>query len=104
MEAGFGRRLYHTMEFGLTEPQAAAVHASRDNLKSFQIGDVMIVVDAGGGTTDFTVLEQVNSNGPTELRELVTTSGIRVGSADMYVNRPSFSINPSTLMQKRGDI
>lgn len=78
MEAGFGQSIYHTIEFGLTEPQAAAIDVP--TIWSFRSGEIMLIVDAGGGTTDFTLVEH---QGPAELQELVTIPGIDVGSTHM---------------------
>jgi hypothetical protein len=49
-EAGFGRGR-HSVQFGLAEPQASAVDAAKYSSKTFVGGDVILVVDAGGGTT-----------------------------------------------------
>lgn len=83
-EAGFGRGMYHTIDFGLTEPQASAVDAAKYSSKTFENGDVMLVCDAGGGTTDFALLEQTTARGSRpELRELASVPGIDVGSTNM---------------------
>ena len=55
-QAGFaGGGIYHTAELGLTEPEAAAVEAVTNSDESFEAGEILIVVDAGGGTTDVSV-------------------------------------------------
>lgn len=83
-QAGFGQGQYHTLDFGLTEPQAAAVDAAKCTTKNFNSQDVMFVCDAGGGTTDFALLEQTTARGSRpELRELASVPGIDVGSTNM---------------------
>jgi hypothetical protein len=59
-KAGFadgGRRGSHTIEVGLTEPQAAGVYTLRESLVQLSPRDVILVCDAGGGTTDLALLE-----------------------------------------------
>lgn len=83
LEAGFGRG-FHTLEFGLTESQASAVDAAKDSSKTFAGGDVLLVCDAGGGTTDVALLEQTSlQGGMPELRELTNVPGIDVGSTNI---------------------
>lgn len=41
----------HSLEIGLTEAEAAGVYTVRNQTQSYQEGDVMLVCDAGGGTT-----------------------------------------------------
>lgn len=83
-EAGFGSNSNHTVIFGLTEPQASAVEAAKFSSKTYHGGDIMLSVDAGGGTTDFALLEQTTSGrARTELREIATIPGIDVGSTNM---------------------
>lgn len=82
---GFGRR-NHTIEFGLTEPQASAVDAAKDSSKNFQDGDIMLVCDAGGATTDFALLEKMTSDEERpKLEELATIPGVDVGSTNIDV-------------------
>jgi hypothetical protein len=83
-EAGFGRGFNDTVDFSLTEPQASAVDAAKYSSKTYEGGDIMLVCDAGGGTTDFALLEQTTSRGlRTELREIATIAGIDIGSTNM---------------------
>lgn len=83
LEAGFGRS-FHTLEFGLTESQASAVDAAKDSSKTFAGGDVLLVCDAGGGTTDVALLEQTSPQAERpELRELINVPGIDVGSTNI---------------------
>src|SRR2546429_8295651 len=53
-EAGFGEKHNHVVRISLTEAEAAAVYASK---QSYEKGDVFLVCDAGGGTTDVNVLK-----------------------------------------------
>lgn len=83
-EAGFGRRANHTVNFGLSEPQASAVDAAKHSANTYRDGDIMLVCDAGGATTDFALLEQTTTRGSrTELREIATIPGIDIGSTNM---------------------
>jgi len=59
--AGFGSVTSHQVIVGLTEAEAAAVHVSKGQPNLFRSGDVLLMCDAGGGTTDLSVL-QVSSN------------------------------------------
>jgi hypothetical protein len=77
-EAGFGRGTDHVLRISLTEAEAAAAYASK---QSYQKGDVFLVCDAGGGTTDVNILKVKNSMyGQTELEPLSWVEGIAVGS------------------------
>ncbi|PMD51256.1 uncharacterized protein K444DRAFT_601543 [Hyaloscypha bicolor E] len=83
IEAGFSQGR-HTIEFSLTESQASAVDAAKDSLQTFHHGDVMLVCDAGGATTDFALLEQISDNEENpKLQELATIPGIDVGSTNI---------------------
>jgi hypothetical protein len=53
---GFGSHREHTLVIGLTEAEAAAVHVSTEAPGIFRENDVLLVCDAGGGTTDLSVL------------------------------------------------
>jgi hypothetical protein len=83
VEAGFSQGR-HTVEFGLTESQASAVDAAKDSLQTFQHGEVMLVCDAGGATTDFALLEQVSDDEEKpKLQELAIIPGVDVGSTNI---------------------
>ncbi|KAN0076644.1 hypothetical protein V8E54_006786 [Elaphomyces granulatus] len=59
-EAGFtngAKKGRHTIEVGLTEPQAAGVYTLRESLVKLFPKDIILVCDAGGGTTDLALLE-----------------------------------------------
>ena len=47
--AGFGLESQHFVKFGLTESQAAVIYAASSI--RYQPNDVVLVCDAGGGTT-----------------------------------------------------
>ena len=77
-DAGFAERPNHVVKVSLTEAEAAAVYASKS---SFERGDVILVCDAGGGTTDLNVLKLTNSGqGRTELEPLSWVEGQSIGS------------------------
>ncbi|KAK6614530.1 hsp70 family chaperone [Botrytis cinerea] len=81
LNAGFGKSGNHTVIFSLTEPQASAVDAVKDSAISVATGDVIVVCDAGGATTDVAVMEyrSISRSEIPELRELVSVEGINVG-------------------------
>lgn len=85
LNAGFGEFRKHTVTFSLTEPQASAVDAIKDSAISLAKGDVIVVCDAGGATTDVAVMEyrSVSRSEIPELRELVSVEGINVGSTNI---------------------
>ena len=75
--AGFGKENRHMVEISLTEAEAAAVYAS----KQYEKGDVFLVCDAGGGTTDVNILRVSESSaGQTELEPLSYVEGQPIGS------------------------
>lgn len=77
--AGFGSESsQHTVEIALTEAEAAAVYASKQH---YEEGDVFLVCDAGGGTSDVNILKVVSSGvGQTELEPLSWVEGRAIGS------------------------
>jgi hypothetical protein len=56
--AGFGKSSNHTVAITLTEAEAAAVSASKQQMHR---DEVFLVCDAGGGTTDLNVLKVVSA-------------------------------------------
>ena len=76
--AGFGKADRHMVEISLTEAEAAAVYVSK---QQYEKGDVFLVCDAGGGTTDVNILRVSESNvGQTELEPLSYVEGQTIGS------------------------
>jgi hypothetical protein len=76
--AGFGKENRHVVEISLTEAEAAAVYVAK---QQYQKGDVFLVCDAGGGTTDVNILRLSESNaGQTELEPLSYVEGQPIGS------------------------
>ena len=77
-EAGFGTEPGHVAKISLTEAEAAAVYVSK---QSYQVGDIFLVCDAGGGTTDINALKvKDNRSFRTELEPLRSVQGEAVGS------------------------
>lgn len=75
--AGFGTSQLHRVTLHLSEAEAAAVCVS----KHMEKGDVFLVCDAGGGTTDLNVLKVESAfPNPIELIPLSWTEGKAVGS------------------------
>lgn len=76
--AGYGGRANQKLSFSLTEAEAAAVYAAKTQM---QRGDVFLVCDSGGGTTDLNVLKVTSATlGKTELQPLHYNEGEAVGS------------------------
>lgn len=75
----------HTVTISLTEPEAAAVHTSTAAPGIFKEGDVLVVCDAGGGTTDLSVLQvvdtMVDALSLKQLKQLDVVGGENIGSA-----------------------
>lgn len=84
-QAGFGTGgERHTVELGLTEPEAAAVYTVKDTAVEFKSGNTILVCDAGGGTTDFAILSSVgNDEDEPELQELDVVEGQNIGSTNI---------------------
>lgn len=87
VQAGFeSGGVGHSFSIGLTEPEAAAVYTVKESAVDIQIGEVLLVCDAGGGTTDFALLESVGTeDGLPELRELIVVEGQDIGSTNIDV-------------------
>ena len=77
--AGFGRDgTDHRAKISLTEAEAAAVQASKQR---YEQSDVVLVCDAGGGTTDVNVLKILSARTePISLRQLSWVDGLPIGS------------------------
>lgn len=83
-KAGFergGRK--HYVLWGLSEPQASAVYTAKEVNVSFKKGDIILVCDAGGGTTDLALLEQQGDERIVALRELSVIQGNDIGSTNI---------------------
>ncbi|KAF2746172.1 hypothetical protein M011DRAFT_469029 [Sporormia fimetaria CBS 119925] len=80
--SGFGTQPNHTVAIGLTEAEAAAVHVSTEAPGIFREGDILLVCDAGGGTTDLSVLQVMSTvNQAITLQQLDVVFGATIGSA-----------------------
>jgi hypothetical protein len=79
---GFASHRGHTLVIGLTEAEAAAVHVSTEAPGIFRENDVLLVCDAGGGTTDLSVLRVTGTaNQAVSLQQLDVVFGETIGSA-----------------------
>jgi hypothetical protein len=71
----------------LEEPQAALyawIESMGDDWrKLLRVGDVVLIVDIGGGTTDFSAVEAVESEGGLELRRVAVGDHILLGGDNM---------------------
>ncbi|KAH7135446.1 hypothetical protein B0J11DRAFT_556260 [Dendryphion nanum] len=80
--SGFGQHPSHVVTIGLTEAEAAAVHVSTEAPGIFRERDILLVCDAGGGTTDLSVLRVSNTiNQAINLQQLDVVFGETIGSA-----------------------
>ena len=88
ISAGFSRNKPNCrVKISLTEAEAAAVSAAK---QAFERNDVIIVVDAGGGTTDINILKVTEKVGATtSLTALSVAEGVNAGSAliDMEMSK-----------------
>jgi hypothetical protein len=79
--AGWSACRSHTVTMGLTEAEAAAVHAACEGGVILSDDEVILVCDAGGGTTDISVLQVTGvQRGVPELKQLMAVSGETIGS------------------------
>ncbi|ORY68543.1 Hsp70 family chaperone [Pseudomassariella vexata] len=80
--AGFGvEGPRHTATVELTESEAAAVGTIKNSTVDFQTGDIFLSVDAGGGTTDFALMQVVEAREPFPLlAQINQVEGIGIGS------------------------
>ncbi|WXC66039.1 hypothetical protein SNK03_011824 [Fusarium graminearum] len=79
--SGFGKINNHSVVLGLTEAEAAAVHACNAQIttgRRVRNNNILLSIDAGGGTTDFAFLRK--SNDSVTLEEISPVTGIGVGS------------------------
>ncbi|PSR82545.1 hypothetical protein BD289DRAFT_12638 [Coniella lustricola] len=81
-DAGFGTEgLLHKATVELTESEAAAVATIKSTAVSFRQDDIFLSVDAGGGTTDFALMEVIEARDPyPSMRQLTQVDGIGIGS------------------------
>ncbi|KAF4995983.1 hypothetical protein FDECE_12609 [Fusarium decemcellulare] len=80
--AGFGTEgPKHSAQIDLTEAEAAAVDALKSGLIEFKTGDIFLSVDAGGGTTDLSLVRVTSvDNAIPQLSQIAEVSGIGTGS------------------------
>ncbi len=71
----------------LEEPQAAVyawIEASGESFRRhLSVGDVILVIDIGGGTTDFSAIAVAESDGDVELRRIAVGDHILLGGDNM---------------------
>lgn len=82
--AGFASHARHTLNIGLTEAEAAAVYVSTEAQVMFAENQVLLVCDAGGGTTDLSVMRVSGlQRGLPALKQLDVVNGRNIGSAQI---------------------
>jgi hypothetical protein len=81
--SGYGHEENHSLAIGLTEAEAAAVHTSVEAPGLFTTGDVLLVCDIGGGTTDLSILKVKSKSdaGSLQLSQMDVVQGRTIGSA-----------------------
>ncbi|KAL8732759.1 MAG: hypothetical protein Q9166_002540 [cf. Caloplaca sp. 2 TL-2023] len=90
--AGFAQCRNHTLSIGLTEAEAAAVHTSLEASGIFQEKDILLVCDAGGGTTDLSVLTVSDTTTDAlSLQQLDVVFGATIGSAAIDYDFESYA-------------
>ena len=91
-KAGFGGWPSHQVTIGLTEAEAAAVHTSIEASGIFKEQDVLLVCDAGGGTTDLSVLRVTDTGSQSlSLEQLDVVFGATIGSATIDYDFEAFA-------------
>ncbi|KAM0297329.1 hypothetical protein ACHAPM_009862 [Fusarium culmorum] len=71
----------HSAQIDLTEAEAAAVDTLKSGVVNFNTGDVFLTIDAGGGTTDFSLVQVTSiENGRTQMSQIAEVAGIGIGS------------------------
>ncbi|CAG7557804.1 unnamed protein product [Fusarium equiseti] len=80
--AGFGTEgPRHSAQIDLTEAEAAAVDTLKNGIVKFSTGDVFLTVDAGGGTTDFSLVQVTSvDKGRPQMSQIAEVGGIGIGS------------------------
>lgn len=81
-DAGFGTEgPRHSSTVELTESEAAAVATIKSTAVSFAKDDIFLTVDAGGGTTDFALMQVMDAAEPfPTLKQLTQVDGVGIGS------------------------
>ncbi|KAI6764376.1 hypothetical protein HG530_008165 [Fusarium avenaceum] len=81
-EAGFGGENNHSVILGLTEAEAAAVFTcQREGDPEIRDGNILLSIDAGGGTTDLAFVRKKKDS--FVLEEIRPVNGIGVGSTQI---------------------
>ncbi|KAK5707218.1 hypothetical protein LTR17_020907 [Elasticomyces elasticus] len=75
--AGFADTAQQTVRMALTEAEAAAIEASTTQYRK---GDIFLICDAGGGTTDVNLLKVQSTDRKIELEPLDHVEGVPIGS------------------------
>ncbi|KAI9933210.1 hypothetical protein ASPWEDRAFT_42965 [Aspergillus wentii DTO 134E9] len=81
--SGFGKVLSHSVEnlYIVSEPEAAAARVLTSKQQDIQVGDTILILDAGGGTVD-AVTYKLKDTEPLRMeREAVRPEGVLCGSS-----------------------
>jgi hypothetical protein len=82
--AGWGACRSHNLMIGLTEAEAAAVYVACEARTIFSEDEVVLMCDAGGGTTDLSILRVTGAQrGVPALQQLLVVKGQTIGSTQI---------------------
>jgi hypothetical protein len=97
--AGFGTEgASHCATVELTESEAAAVATMKSSTINFVSGDIFLCIDAGGGTTDFAVIQVAEARRSfPSLNQIIQVDGISIGS--VLIDQAFVSLVNSRLAQ-----
>ncbi|KAI6514491.1 hypothetical protein MCOR10_008619 [Pyricularia oryzae] len=72
----------HTAEIYMTESEAAAIDVLKNKTIGFDVGDLFLCVDAGGGTTDFSLTEVTSNDAESpQMRAIFPVRGVGHGAS-----------------------
>ncbi|KAH6965055.1 hypothetical protein EDB82DRAFT_561037 [Fusarium venenatum] len=82
LDAGFGTEgPGHSSNIDLTEAEAAAVDTLKGGVVEFGTGDIFLTVDAGGGTTDLSLVRVTSvDNRIVQISQIAEVNGVATGS------------------------
>ncbi|KAJ4024698.1 hypothetical protein NW752_003250 [Fusarium irregulare] len=80
--SGFGTRgHHHTVQFDLTEAEAAVADTFKSDSAQCEEGDIFLTIDVGESTTDLSLVQVTNfGDGIREISQITEVSGIGTGS------------------------
>ncbi|KAF2647604.1 hypothetical protein K491DRAFT_614350 [Lophiostoma macrostomum CBS 122681] len=103
-ESGIGDQVQHSIDdfFLVSEPEAAATCVFAEKREVCEFGEVVVILDAGGGTIDAVTYEVTRSDPLRMDAEVVAANSILSGGS--YINERFNQILTKILSPVRGDI